>query len=124
MNFLSRTSPSSAQRKIIQQLLKKAPSPSLAQNYLLSLIDSGGATSIKKISATYLPDLIRLLGSSTYLCDVLIRQGKYWPELFLRQIKINQKTFAEHLAELGPRIKSAQSDAESCACVRQHKQRD
>ena len=124
MNFLSKTSSSSAQRKIIQQLLKKAPSPPLAQNYLLSLIDSGGATSIKKISATYLPDLIRLLGSSTYLSDFLIRQGKHWPELFLRQIKIDQKTVAEHLAELEPLVKSAQSLAEFCAGLRRHKQRE
>jgi [glutamine synthetase] adenylyltransferase / [glutamine synthetase]-adenylyl-L-tyrosine phosphorylase len=124
MNFLSKTSSSSARRKIIEQLLKKAPSPSLARNYLLSLIDSGGATSIKKISATYLPGLIRLLGSSTYLSDVLIRQGKHWPELFLRQIKINQKTVAEHLAELEPLVKSAQSLAEFCVGLRHHKQRE
>jgi len=124
MNSLSKTFSSPAQRKIIEQLVTQAPSPSLAQNSFLALIGSSGAGSIKKIPATDLPHLIRLLGSSSYLGDVLIRQGKDWTEFFLRQIKIEQKTVTEQLAELKPLITGAKSLDDFCAALRRHKQRE
>lgn len=46
--------------------------------------------------------LIRLLGGSPFLSHYLIRKGKGWREHFLKQIKINQKSVANHLAELAP----------------------
>jgi len=115
---------SSAQRQKIERLLHKSPSPSLAKNHLLRLIESTGSTSIKKIPAGDWPLLVRLLGGSTYLSEILIRQGKNWPELFRRQIKIPQKTVGEHLAELSATLKEAKSPEELCAALRHHKQRE
>jgi len=82
---------SSSQRKTIQRLLKLSPSPRLAENNLLHLLDSAGAKALAKIPGAELPNLFRLLGSSAFLGDVLIGQGKNWPELFLHQIKTKQK---------------------------------
>ena len=89
---LSKVFPAAIQRKKIERLLKESPSPSLARNHLLRLLEEGGAKALNKVPPAHLPALIRLIGSSSYLSDVLIRQGKNWPELFLRQIKITQKS--------------------------------
>ena len=79
---------------------------------------------LNKVPAGHVAALIRLIGSSSYLSDVLIRRGKNWPELFLRQIKIPQKSVAEHLAELIPQIKESKSLDDFCATLRRHKQRE
>ena len=84
-------------RSKLQKLLKKSPSPSNAEANFGRLIESGGSHSIDKIPANELPVLTRLLGSSAYLSEVLIQQGKNWPELFLEQIKIEQKSVDDHL---------------------------
>jgi [glutamine synthetase] adenylyltransferase / [glutamine synthetase]-adenylyl-L-tyrosine phosphorylase len=112
------------QRQKIERLLRETPSPSLARNHLLRLLEQGGAKALNKVSAGQVPALIRLIGSSSYLSDVLIRQGKNWPELFLRQIMIPQKSVAEHLAELIPQIKESKSLDDFCAALRRHKQRE
>ena len=124
MNRLSRTFSSSLQRKKIERGLKESPSPSLAENHLLRVLEAGGAKTIDKIPPANLPVLLRLLGSSGYLSDVLIRQGKNWPELFNRQIPIPKKTVDEHLGELNSAITKAQSFEDLCAALRRHKQRE
>src|SRR5512132_1644881 len=96
---LSKIISAATQRQTIERLLRESPSPSLARNHLLRLLEQGGAKALNKVSAAHLPALIRLIGSSSYLSDVLIRQDKNWPELFLRQIKVPQKSVAEHLTE-------------------------
>src|SRR5678815_6183105 len=96
---LSKVISAATQRQPIERLLRETPSPSLARNHLLRLLEQGGAKALNKVSASHLSPLIRLIGSSSYLSEVLIRHGKNWPELFLRQIKIPQKSVAEHLAE-------------------------
>ena len=124
MNRLSKILSSSVQRKKIERLLTESPSPSLAENHFLRLLEAAGTKAIDKIPPVDLPSLLRLLGSSAYLSDVLIRQGKHWPELFLSQIKIKQKTVAEHLAALGSEVASAPSFDDFCAGLRQYKQRE
>src|SRR5918992_5711297 len=94
-----KSSQPSAYRKL-QQLIKNSPAPPLAKANLARLMESGGAKSVTKIPSADLPALIRLLGSSAYLSDVLIQQGTNWPELFLRQVNIKQKTVDTHLREL------------------------
>ena len=121
---LSKVISVATQRQKIERLLRETPSPSLARNHLLRLLEQDGVKALNKISVGNVPTLIRLIGSSIYLSDVLIRQGKNWPKLFLRQIKINQKTVAEHLAELEPLVRNAPSLAEFSAGLRQHKQRE
>jgi len=121
---LSKTFSSSLQRKKIERGLKESPSPSLAENHLLRLLEAGGANGIDKIPPANLPALLRLLGSSAYLSDVLIRQGKNWPELFNREIQIPKKTVDKHLGELNAAITKAQSFEDLCAALRRHKQRE
>ena len=121
---LSKVISVATQRQKIERLLRDTPSPSLARNHLLRLLEQGGVTALNKISVGNVPTLIRLIGSSSYLSDVLIRQGKNWPKLFLRQLKIKQQTVAEHMAELDPLVQSAKSLSEFCAGLRQHKQRE
>src|SRR4030095_4983724 len=121
---LSKVISVATQRQRIERLLRETPSPSLARNHLLRLLEKGGAKALNKVSAVHGPSLIRLIGSSSYLSDVLIRQGKNWPELFLGQIKIPQKSVTEHLAELIPQIKESQSLDDFCAILRRHKQRE
>jgi glutamate-ammonia-ligase adenylyltransferase len=108
----------------VRKAVLASPSPPLAENHLRDLIEAGGAKAIDKIPARHLPDLIRLLGSSSFLSEVLIRQGKNWPELFVRQIKTEQKTAAENLTEINAAIQGAVSFDEFCAELRRHKQRE
>ena len=115
---------SSAQREKIERLLHKSPSPSLAKNHLLHLAENNGPTSFKKVPVGDWPLLVRLLGASTYLSDALIRQGRNWPEVFRQQIRIPQKTVAEHLAELRPVLTEVQSLEELGAALRHYKQRE
>ena len=116
--------PLPSNRSKIQQLLKKSPSPLNAEANFGRLIESGGSQSIDKIPANELPVLTRLLGGSAYLSEVLIQQGKNWPELFLEQIKIQQKSVDDHLRELKAVTTAAQQFDEFCAGVRRHKQRE
>jgi [glutamine synthetase] adenylyltransferase / [glutamine synthetase]-adenylyl-L-tyrosine phosphorylase len=115
---------SSPQREKIDRLIKTSPSPALARSNLQRLIEAGGINALKRISEQHLPILLRLLGGSAYLSEILIRQGKDWPKLFLRQIQITQKSVAQQLADLKPLVKSAPSLGEFCAALRQHKQRE
>jgi glutamate-ammonia-ligase adenylyltransferase len=115
---------SAPQRRKLEGLLQKSPSPSLAKNHLLRLIEGTGPTPIKKIPAGDWPALVRLLGASTYLSDILIRHGKDWPELFLGQIKIPKRTVDQHLRDLSPAIAESNLFDEFCAALRRHKQRE
>jgi len=108
----------------IERLIKDSPSPSQARNHLLRLLEAGKATGFSKIPDRQLPSLFRLLGGSSFLSDVLVREGKHWPELFLRQINTPRKSVAEHVDELRGAIKHAGSFEECCAALRRHKQRE
>jgi glutamate-ammonia-ligase adenylyltransferase len=121
---LRKALPSAAQREKVERLLKKSPSPLLATTHLLRLIENSGPKSIQQIPAAELPALLRMLGSSIYLSDILIREGTSWPELFLRQLKVSQKTVAEHLATLEEPVRHSKSLEEFCAALRRHKQRE
>jgi len=111
-------------REKISTRLKESPSPALARSQLARLLDSGGGKSIKKIPADQLAGLFRLLGSSAFLSDILIRQGEAWSEFFVQQITTRQKSAAAHLAELAPLIKNAASLVDFSAGLRRHKQRE
>jgi glutamate-ammonia-ligase adenylyltransferase len=115
---------STSQRRKLGQLIKASPSPTLARSHLVSLLESGGLQALAKLSEPQLHLLIRVLGASAYLSDILIRQRKNWPDLFLSQVDIRQKTTAEHLADLEPVITQSHSFEELCADLRQHKQRE
>jgi [glutamine synthetase] adenylyltransferase / [glutamine synthetase]-adenylyl-L-tyrosine phosphorylase len=123
MKSLKRISPPSYERRL-RQLLKKSPAPSNAKANFARLVENGGAKAVNKIPSADLPALTRLLGSSAYLSEVLIQQGKNWPELFLEQVRIKQKTVDEHLRELEPVITEAKSFDEFCTGLRRHKQRE
>ena len=124
MNDLRGLLLSSPQREKIDRLIKTSPSPALARSNLQRLIEAGGINALKRISEQHLPILVRLLGGSAYLSEILLRQGKDWLKLFLCQTKITQKSVAEQLADLEPLVKSTPSLGEFCAALRQHKQRE
>jgi [glutamine synthetase] adenylyltransferase / [glutamine synthetase]-adenylyl-L-tyrosine phosphorylase len=124
VDSLRKIFPSTAQRENLDRLLRESPSPSLATTHLLRLVENSGAKSIKQIPAAELPTLFRLLGSSIYLSDILMRQGTSWPELFLRQVKRSQKLAGEHLADMDASIRGSTSLDEFCADLRRHKQRE
>jgi [glutamine synthetase] adenylyltransferase / [glutamine synthetase]-adenylyl-L-tyrosine phosphorylase len=111
-----------AQKKKIAELIKRSPSPALARAHFLSLIEAGGLNSLRRLSAPQLSLLIRVLGASSYLSDILIRQGKGWPALFLRQIGVPRRSVAEHLADLA--LNESNSLDDLCTALRQHKQRE
>ena len=79
---------------------------------------------MKKIPQRQLPLLFRLLGGSAYLSDILIRGGRDWPDLFLRQIETEQKTASDHLSELSPMMREAVSANHLARALRLHKQRE
>jgi glutamate-ammonia-ligase adenylyltransferase len=108
----------------IRKLLQQSPSPSFAENHFSRLVEAGGAKAIANIPAADLLALSRVLGSSAYLSEVLIQQGNDWPELFVRQLKIKQKTVREHMAELIPALEASRSLDQFCAALRKHKQRE
>ncbi len=115
---------SSAHGKQIEALVKQSPAPPLAKSQLLRLVEDYGAQSFDRISPADLPALIRLLGSSVYLGDVLIAQGNLWPEIFSGQIAISQKTASDHLNELREAMTQSDSLGSFCAALRRHKQRE
>lgn len=108
----------------IQTLVTASPSPALAKNHLLRLIENFGVDHLNKIPPADLPALIRLLGSSVYLSDVLLAQGKQWPEIFSRQSAIKEKSTADHLRELQVAITQSDSLNDFCVALRRHKQRE
>ena len=115
---------SPSERKIFKKLIDESPSPALAVNHLQRLVEAGNLPAFRQIPNSQLPALVKLLGSSSFLSDVLIRQGDSWPDLFLRQIKTVRKSAAEHIKELSPSIATAESFADFCAALRRHKQRE
>src|ERR1044071_3841022 len=108
----------------IQRLTKPCPSPSLGRSNFQRLIEASGIKALQRIPETQLHVLFRVLGGSAYLSEILIRQGKDWPALFLRSSKNTQKTVADHLQELQPLVKNSASLSEFCIGLRRHKQRE
>jgi glutamate-ammonia-ligase adenylyltransferase len=115
---------SSFQRKKIERLLKESPSPSLARNHLLRLLEVGNAKAFDKVPSAALPALSCLLGGSAFLSDVLIRQGEDWPDAFRHQIKVARKSVTAHSNELRVATKDVATFAEFCAVLRRHKHRE
>ena len=115
---------SSAQQKTFQWLINLSPSPHLAKNHFSRLLEICDAKTIGKLSAADFSALVRLLGSSSYLSDILFRQGKHCCEFFLRQSKIRRKPVSAHLADLETAMNHSQSLNDFCAALRRHKQRE
>ena len=107
----------------LQELIRKSPSPALADNNLQRLLEAT-PQDLAKIPAAKIPVLVQLLGSSSFLADVLVREGIGWPDLFLRQISVEQKTRAEHARELDDLVRHTGSFDEFCAALRRYKQRE
>jgi glutamate-ammonia-ligase adenylyltransferase len=111
-------------KQSIHKLLAGSPSPALARAQLSRLIEHHGIAPLKKVPAADLPPLVRLLGSSVYLSDVLLAQGKAWPEIFLRQLATAAKSANEHQHELKAAVAQSESLGDLCTALRRHKQRE
>lgn len=118
---MARTSGAAWIRKYAR-LIQASPSPRTAQNHLLRLADASTKAAIDAIPRAELPHLVGLLGASGFLSDVLIRCGDDWPELFLRQIRTERKSVAEHIRELNDAMEDRFGFDEFCAALRRHKQ--
>ncbi|HEX7228884.1 MAG TPA: bifunctional [glutamate--ammonia ligase]-adenylyl-L-tyrosine phosphorylase/[glutamate--ammonia-ligase] adenylyltransferase [Candidatus Binatia bacterium] len=117
------SSPAGRGPRNIQQLITTSPSPALAGNNLQRLLEAT-SQALANFPDENLSTLVRLIGSSSFLADVLVREGADWPDLFLRQISIEQKTRAQHARGLDAAIKSSQNFEEFCAALRRYKQRE
>jgi len=107
----------------IEELIRKSPSPALAVTNLEHLLEVT-PQALEKFPAQELPMLIQLLGSSSFLSDVVIREGSAWQDAFVRQVSVKQKTRAQHDSELEPMVKDSGSFEEFCAALRRYKQRE
>ena len=107
---------------IIRQLVAQSPSPGLARAHLARLVDSAGAECFARLTPDEPPLLLRLLGASSFLSDVLIRLGADWPEIFHRQIHTASKSAAEHIAELRGEVTASSPLASVASALRRHKQ--
>ena len=124
MSTRGETSKISERRRQYQRYLAACPSPTLAENNFYRLVQSNGAEALEKFSPDDLASLFGVLGGSSFLSEILIRQGAEWPDLFRRQIKNTQKEVADHLKELSAISKQVESFDDFCAALRQHKQRE
>ena len=107
---------------VIRRLAAQSPAPDLARANVSRLLDSAGPESFARLSREELPLLLRLLGASSFLSDVLIRQGKRWPETFRRQINTPSKSAVEHTAEIRRELSESSSPADVMSALRRHKQ--
>ncbi len=108
----------------VERLIAKSPSPALARAHLERLSESGGAGGIERLGETDLPLLIRLLGASAYLADILIRAGERWPKIFREAVYTPHKNAAAHAAEISLGLSDASSLDEVARVLRRHKQRE
>ncbi|HWP56888.1 MAG TPA: bifunctional [glutamate--ammonia ligase]-adenylyl-L-tyrosine phosphorylase/[glutamate--ammonia-ligase] adenylyltransferase [Candidatus Acidoferrales bacterium] len=113
----------SAQQKHLMRLARGAPAPELAANHLARLIEAGGPQAFKNFPAKMLRPLVTLLGSSSYLSDVLIGQGKDWAPFFLNQVATARRSVTEHLRLLDPCARGASLE-EFMRDLRRHKKRE
>lgn len=105
-------------------LIEESASPPSARNQFTRLIEASSAGTLDSIPAAKLPVLFHLLGASSFLSDVLIRAGMGWPELFLKQVQIEQKTSGEHITELDRVLRDAPPFDQFSGALRRHKQRE
>jgi glutamate-ammonia-ligase adenylyltransferase len=91
---------SSPQQQRLARLIRSSPAPDLARTNLARLLETAGPKAPLAIPDKLLPTLLTLLGSSSYLSDVLIRCGKDWPRFFVEQVSLPQKSVNEHLKNL------------------------
>ena len=92
----------------------------MAENNLQRLLELT-PLDLAKFPAAKLSVLVQLLGSSSFLADVLLREGTDWLDLFLRQIGVEQKTRAEkdsccHFRELNNTRPFPQSNQRDRKC--------
>lgn len=100
----------------------QSPSPRLARAHLERLFDSGGPKAVARLDREELALLLRILGASSFLTDVLLRQGESWPEVFHRQIHIPTKSAAEHAAEISGSLSDSDPLYAAVSALRRHKQ--
>jgi len=111
-------------RDRIGRLIRQSPSASLARTNLIRLSEAGGLSALKEFPSHYSPALFRLLGGSSYLSDILLREGKEWTQLFLEQMARPRKTASDHVAELSPLVKKTVPLHELSLGLRRRKQRE
>lgn len=90
----------------------------------MRLLEICHSSSIGKLTVAEFAALVQVLGSSSYLSEILFRQGKRCCEFFRDQIHVAQKTVSAHLADLQPALSESLSLDDFCAALRRYKQRE
>ncbi len=114
---------SPSERRRLQRLARSAPSPDAALVQLGRLVESGGGAPLARLAPADLRILLRILGGSAYLADILINEGDAWAETFTRAVRTGPKPAARHAAELG-RIPREETPARFYRRLRRHKRRE
>ncbi len=114
---------SPSERRRLQRLARSAASPGTALVQLGRLVESGGSAPLASLTPADLRILLRILGGSAYLADILINEGDAWAETFTRVIRTGPKSSARHAAELG-RTSGEETPERFYRRLRRHKQRE
>jgi [glutamine synthetase] adenylyltransferase / [glutamine synthetase]-adenylyl-L-tyrosine phosphorylase len=115
---------SGARTATVTRLIEKSPSPALARAHLQRLSESTGPQSLDRLPPADLPLLVRLLGASAYLSDILIREGENWPKIFHEEIHTAHRSAPDHVAEISRRLGDGSSRDEVSRALRRYKQRE
>jgi len=115
---------SSSEQERIDALIKDSPSPSMARSHLARLLEISDPGAIRNLAHEDLLPLFRLLGGSSFLSELLIREGPSWPQFLRGRMRVAGKSVAEHLADLADLFPGDPSDEEVARGIRRHKQRE
>ena len=89
------------ERRRLRRLVRSAASPDAALVQLVRLVESGGREHLTSLTSPELRILLRILGGSDYLGNILINEGNAWAEAFLRSIRTGPRSADAHAAEFG-----------------------
>lgn len=123
MRMSGATRLTTAQQKRIDRFTLESACPDTARVQLARLIEAGGSAALPGFSDTQLLALIKLLGGSTYLSEILIRQGEGWSKAWLDAIQIEKKLLTDHTHAFGNPLVEDDSEA-FLHRLRRYKQRE
>ena len=112
-----------SERRRLKRLAQSAPSPDAALVQLGRLVETAGRAPLADLAPAELRLLLRVLGGSAYLGDILIGEGESWAETFTQAIRTGPRTAAGHAAAFG-RVPRQETPARFYRRLRRHKRRE
>ena len=114
---------SPSERRRLKRLAQSASSPQSALVQLGRLVETGGRESLADLAPRDVRILLRLLGGSAYLSDILISRGDAWADTFIQAIRTESKPLARHAADFGDFVRE-EAPEQFHARLRRHKRRE